>query len=91
MKFALVSGDATRLDPAFRHVSDLRSSDGCKVREVKIWHWLTKEDAAVTLGGERNRVAPGLEGTAPVDWQEVVQHGENGEKHIGDVKTIVVG
>lgn len=89
MKFALINGNKVE---ATKGAKGLCSSCGseliAKCGEVKVNHWAHK--------GNRN-CDPWWENETdwhrswkdkfPIDWQEVVQFDESGEKHIADVKT----
>ncbi len=89
MKFALVNGNKVEATKGAKGQCPLCDSDLiAKCGELKINHWAHK--------GKRN-CDPWWEnetdwhrswkGKFPIEWQEVVQFDESGEKHIADVKT----
>lgn len=89
MKFALVNGERQEAKP---HLSGNCRACGqvmiAKCGEIKIWHWAHKERLLCDRWWE-NETAwhRAWKDRFPVDWQENVQHAENGERHIADVKT----
>lgn len=59
-----------------------------KCGEVKIWHWAHQGSRSCDPWWENETEwHRGWKGYFPVDWQEFVQHAEDGERHIADVKT----
>jgi len=89
MKFALINGDKAEATKGAKGFCRSCGSElVAKCGEVYINHWAHK--------GKRN-CDPWWEnetdwhrswkGKFPIDWQEVIQFAENGEKHIADVKT----
>jgi hypothetical protein len=89
MKFALVNG--------LRQEAQPKLSGKCpacdhpmvaKCGEVKVWHWAHQGGRFCDLWWEsETEWHRGWKGQFPVNWQEVVQQAETGEKHIADVKT----
>jgi competence protein CoiA len=89
MKFAVVEGLRSEAEPG-------RSGEcpAChrpvvaKCGKLRVWHWAHKGtllcDAWAEGETEWHRA---WKGQFPADWQEVVHHAENGERHIADVKT----
>ena len=89
MKFALVNGQRQEAKP------DLSGEcPGCgspvvaRCGEVRVWHWAHKGrrmcDPWWENETEWHRAWKDL---FPADWQEVIHHAEDGERHIADVKT----
>jgi len=89
MKFALVNGQ--------REVARPNLSGKCpvcghsmvaKCGEVRIWHWAHKGKRQCDAWWENETEwHRHWKDRFPVQWQEVVHTGEDGEKHIADVKT----
>lgn len=89
MKFALVGEQRQEAQPGLSG-----SCPACgnqmlaKCGEVRIWHWAHQGNRMCDPWWENetewHRV---WKGHFPVNWQEVVQHSESGERHIADVKT----
>lgn len=89
MKFALVNGQRQEAQPNLSgkcRICDDRMVAKCG--EIRIWHWAhlgkRKCDRWWEPETEWHR---GWKNRFPVDWQEVPQNAENGEKHIADVMT----
>jgi competence protein CoiA len=89
MKFALVSGQRQEAQPCLSaECPTCGHPMVARCGEVKVWHW-------AHLGGHLcdpwwepdTDWHRGWKDRFPIDWQEVVHHAENGEKHIADVKT----
>jgi hypothetical protein len=89
MKFALVNGQRQEAQP---NLSGKCPTHGhpmvARCGEVNRWHWAHQGSRRCDLWWE-NETAwhRAWKEQFPVDWQEVVQHAENGEKHVADVKT----
>lgn len=89
MKFALVDGQRQEPQPGLSG-----ACIGCgnpmvaKCGEVRIWHWAHRSrhhcDSWWENETEWHR---DWKEHYPVNWQEVVHHAEDGERHIADVKT----
>ncbi|MCH8059490.1 MAG: hypothetical protein IIA11_03420 [Proteobacteria bacterium] len=89
MKFALVNGQRQEPQPNLSG-----ECPGCgnpmvaRCGEVRVWHWAHRGrrhcDSWWENETEWHRK---WKGQFPVDWQEIIQHAEDGERHIADVKT----
>ena len=89
MKYALVEGIRTEARPGLPGRCPVCEAPTIsKCGEVKIWHWAHKTKRTCDHWWEnetewhrrwKNRF--------PVEWQEVLQIADNGEKHIADIKT----
>jgi len=56
--------------------------------EVRVWHWAHKGRLACDPWGENETEwHRAWKNQFPDDWQEIVHHAEDGERHIADVKT----
>jgi hypothetical protein len=89
MKFALVDGEKVEATKGTKGICQFCGSDlTAKCGEVKTHHWAHKSnincDSWWEKEGEWHRV---WKNEFPVEWQEVVHRGKDGEKHIADVKT----
>lgn len=89
MKFAHVNGQRREAQPGFSGTCPACERPMvAKCGEVKVWHWAHKGRRVCDpwweneTGWHRN-----WKDQFPVDWQEFVQHAEDGERHIADVKT----
>ncbi|SNY99541.1 hypothetical protein SAMN06265377_1351 [Flagellimonas pacifica] len=89
MKYALVHGKKKEAHKGAQGICP-----GCgatmisKCGEVKIHHWAHKGNRNCDHWWENETEwHRAWKGHFPEEWQEVVQFGENGEKHIADVKT----
>ena len=89
MRFALIDGERQEPQPGlFGECIGCGKPMVAKCGEVRIWHWAHRS---------RHRCDSWWENETewhrdwkvhfPVDWQEVVHHAEDGERHIADVKT----
>jgi competence protein CoiA len=89
MKFALVSGQRQESQP------NLSGECPCcgnpmvaKCGEVRDWHWAHRGRRHCDSWWENETEwHRDWKGKFPVEWQEIVQHAEDGERHIADVKT----
>ncbi len=89
MKFALVNGQRQEPQPNLSgECPGCGNSMVAKCGEVRIWHWAHLGcrhcDSWWENETEWHR---DWKGQFPVDWQEIVHHAEDGERHIADVKT----
>ncbi|HEC32902.1 MAG TPA: hypothetical protein ENI63_01420 [Candidatus Kaiserbacteria bacterium] len=89
MKFALIDGEkeeATKGATALCQFCGLELIAKCG--EIKIHHWAHKSkrncDPWWENEGEWHRA---WKNEFPTEWQEIIHHDENGQKHIADVKT----
>ena len=89
MKFALANGQRQEAEPNLSgECPCCRSPMVARCGEVRVRHWAHKG---------RRLCDPWWENETewhrtwkdhfPIDWQEIVHHAENGERHIADVKT----
>ena len=89
MKFALVNGQRQEPQPNLSGEC-LFCGDPmiAKCGEVRMWHWAHRGRRRCDLWWENETEwHRDWKGQFPVDWQEIVQHAEDGERHIADVKT----
>lgn len=89
MKYATVNGERQEAKPSLSG-----ECIGCghpmiaKCGEVKIAHWAHRSKRVCDTWWENETEWHRTwKGHFPVEWQEVVHHAEDGEKHISDVKT----
>ncbi len=89
MKFALVNGQHQEPQPNL-----LGECPGCgnpmiaRCGEVRVWHWAHRGRRHCDAWWENEKQwHRDWKGQFPVDWQEIVHHAEDGERHIADVKT----
>ena len=89
MKYALVNQQKLEAQPNL-----IGSCLGCdkpmvaKCGETNIWHWAHKGKRICDNWWENEtKWHRNWKSHFPIEWQEVIQHAENGEKHIADVKT----
>lgn len=89
MKFALINGKKTEaIKGAKGFCRGCGSELVARCGEVKVNHWAHKGrrncDSWWENESEWHR---SWKGQFPVEWQEIIQHDDSGEKHIADVKT----
>ncbi len=89
MKFALIDGKRTEASKGAKGVCPSCGSElVAKCGEVKANHWAHKGIRTCDPWWEdETDWHRSWKGHFPIDWQEVIQFAENGEKHIADVKT----
>jgi hypothetical protein len=89
MKYAIVNGQREEAQPSL--AGECPACDGpmiAKCGKVRAWHWAHEglRDCDPWWEPEtdwhRN-----WKDQFPVDWQEIIQHAEDGRRHIADVKT----
>lgn|ERR1051325_6119228 len=91
MKFALVDGQKREAEPGL--VGGECQECGkpviakCGLRRIRIWHWAHKSKGTCNREPETpwHRA---WKDQFPAEWQEVICHAEDGERHIADVKTL---
>ena len=89
LKFALVDGQRQEPQP---NLSGMCPGCGnpmvAKCGEIRVWHWAHKGRRACDPWWENETDwHRNWKDQFPTDWQEIVQHAEDGERHIADVKT----
>ncbi|HTE39707.1 MAG TPA: competence protein CoiA family protein [Steroidobacteraceae bacterium] len=89
MKFAVVDGQRIQAEPSHSGFCPCCNyAMTAKCGEVKVWHWAHRANRLCDPWWENetewHRAWKGL---FPENWQEVVHHADDGEKHIADVKT----
>lgn len=89
MKFALVKGTRQEAQPKLSG-----ECPGCggpvlaRCGDNRVWHWAHKSRRKCDQWWENEtQWHRDWKGQFPDDWQEVVHHADNGERHIADVKT----
>src|SRR5262245_54044994 len=89
MRFALVGGQRQEAQPG--HLGKCRACDHpmiAKCGEHRVWHWAHKGRRLCDPWWENETEwHRAWKDQFPADWQEIVHHAENGERHIADVKT----
>jgi len=56
--------------------------------EVRVWHWAHRGRRHCDSWWENEKEwHRNWKGQFPVDWQEIIHHADDGERHIADVKT----
>ena len=87
MQFALVNGLRSE---AIRGLLGLcqacNSPMIAKCGHLRAWHWAHKGLRQCDPWWEETKWHLGWKNRFPVDWQEILQRAEDGEKHIADVK-----
>jgi len=89
MKFALIDGEKEEAKKGATALCQFCGSELiAKCGEIKIHHWAHKSkrncDPWWENEGEWHRA---WKNEFPTEWQEVIHHDKNGEKHIADIKT----
>jgi len=89
MKFALIDGKKEEAKKGAKALCQFCGSELiAKCGEIKINHWAHKSkrncDPWWENEGEWHRA---WKNEFPTEWQEIIHHDENGEKHIADIKT----
>lgn len=89
MKFALVNGIKTEAVPGSKSRCQICDSElVAKCGEIRVHHWSHKGKRDCDPWWENeSEWHRAWKNEFPVDWQEIVHHDENGEKHIADIKT----
>lgn len=89
MKFALVNGNKVEATKGANGECPCCGSDLiAKCGELKVHHWAHKGSRKCDKWWENETEwHRSWKNYFPVEWQEIVQFDENGEKHIADVKT----
>ena len=89
MKFALIDGHRREAQPGLSG-----ECPGCggamlaKCGNIRVWHWAHRSRRRCDHWWENETEwHRNWKNQFPVEWQEVVQKAEDGEKHIADVKT----
>jgi hypothetical protein len=89
LKFALVNGERREAQPNLSG-----ECPGCgnpvfaKCGEKRVWHWAHQGDLPCDPWRENETEwHRAWKDQFPADWQEIVQHAADGERHIADVKT----
>lgn len=89
MKFALVNEQRQESQPNL-----IGECPGCgnpmiaRCGEVRVWHWAHRGCRHCDSWWENEtKWHRDWKGQFPVDWQEIVHHAKDGERHIADVKT----
>jgi len=89
MKFALVNGERREAQPKL--VGECRCCGSkmiAKCGDVYAHHWAHKGRRKCDIWWENETEwHRAWKNQFPVDWQEIIQYAEDGEKHIADVKT----
>lgn len=89
MKFALIDGKRIEASKGAKGLCPSCGSElVAKCGEIKVNHWAHKGSRICDPWWENETDwHRSWKGQFPIDWQEVIQFAENGEKHIADVKT----
>ena len=89
MKFALINGKRTEATKGAKGICRSCGSElVAKCGEVKVNHWAHKGRRNCDPWWENeSEWHRSWKGQFPDDWQEIIHHDDNGEKHIADVKT----
>jgi len=89
MRFALIDGEKTEATKGAKGLCPSCGSElVAKCGEVKVNHWAHKGNRTCDPWWENETDwHRSWKGQFPIDWQEVIQFDENGEKHIADVNT----
>lgn len=89
MKYALVNGVKTTPEKGLKGQCQLCSADVvAKCGDIKVHHWAHKSKIECDKWWESETSwHRNWKNCFPVEWQEIVHHASNGEKHIADIKT----
>ena len=89
MKFALVNGEKSEATKGAKGICRSCGSELiAKCGEIKVHHWAHKGNRNCDPWWEtETEWHRSWKNKFPVEWQEVVHHADNDEKHIADVKT----
>lgn len=89
MKFALVNGIKTEATPGSKGLCQICDSElVAKCGEIRVHHWSHKSKRDCDPWWENeSEWHRAWKNEFPIDWQEIVHHDENGERHIADIKT----
>ena len=89
MKYAIVGGQRHEAQPGMRGNCLVCGAESiAKCGEKRIWHWAHKTKRKCDHWWENETEwHRNWKNQLPVEWQEIVQTADNGERHIADVKT----
>ena len=89
MKFAFINGKRTEATKGGKGICRSCGSElVAKCGEVKVNHWAHKGRRNCDPWWENeSEWHRSWKGQFPNDWQEIIHHDDNGEKHVADVKT----
>src|SRR5687767_1129096 len=89
MKFALLEGQRQEARPNLSgRCPSCERPMVAKCGEERTWHWAHQGSRICDSWWENETEwHRAWKGKFPISWQEVIHSGENGEKHIADVKT----
>ena len=89
MKFSLVSGQRQLAQPGLSGTCpNCGRTTHAKCGELKAWHWAHRTMRDCDSWWEKETEWHlDWKDQFPPDWQEIVHHAEDGERHIADVKT----
>jgi competence protein CoiA len=89
MRFALVNGERQEPQPKLKGECPCCGKPMiARCGPVRVWHWAHKAGSQCDPWWENeSEWHRGWKALFPLDWQEVVHHAEDGERHIADVKT----
>lgn len=89
MKYALVNGVKTTPEKGLNGQCQLCSAEVvAKCGDIKVHHWAHKSKIECDKWWESETPwHRNWKSSFPVEWQEIVHHASNGEKHIADIKT----
>lgn len=89
MKFALIDDQRHEAEPGLKGTCPIHGHPMvAKCGELRTWHWAHKGSLSCDPWWENETDwHRNWKGQFPREWQEVVHHDEQGEKHIADVKT----
>jgi len=89
MKFALLDGIKTEATPGSKALCQICDSElVAKCGEIRVHHWSHKSKRDCDPWWENeSEWHRAWKNEFPIDWQEIVHHDENSERHIADIKT----
>lgn len=89
MKYGMVAGQREEAQPGLSgECPGCGSPIVAKCGEIKIWHWAHSGKRMCDPWWENETEwHRSWKANFPKEWQEIVHHSENGERHIADVKT----
>lgn len=89
MKFALVGEERKEAQPGLDATCSVcMASLVAKCGHVRVWHWSHRAVRNCDHWWEpETEWHRSWKNQFPVDWQEVIQYAEDGEKHVADVRT----
>jgi competence protein CoiA len=88
MQFALIDGLRSKASPGLAGVCQTCTSPVVpKCGPLRTWHWAHQGRRQCDPWWEESKWHVAWKGRFPSEWQEIILHADDGEKHIADVRT----